>query len=596
MEQPLETANTEKGNTTNTEGTNNSEDVTGMEATAGVGPLSEWAHHLMPMPWDGENAIPSEPGAYAVVSYSTRYAMVHNTTSSGNSGIEEGLQMEDPAQAHQDSGLVQAYPVPHPIATATLQKRQEVEKRHLITKRMLVCLLISMLAGLVAIVSSSITISELFIGDPKRKEHQIIKQTIIDAFGEEYFDNSQKEKALHWLIYDDPRNDVLFVREHTPHQVNLVQRFSMAAIYFQTSVQQPWAYCNPPVGEQSQTCYYRQTQTNKEIMGTRWLARAPECQWMGVSCDARTRAVTEMQLYRNNMAGSIPAEEIAMLTSLTFLQLNVNNFTGALPTRLFDGGKLQSIFLNSNQLTCEIPPQAFLMPSLKELSLHSNQFKGSIASEVGYFKGIFLYLHGNLLTGDIPQQLYGATRLQRLALNDNMLTGTLSSAMSAWTDLTELAIGGNTIDGSIPSEIGLLQSLVQLEVLGSNLGGTIPEELYNCQLLQSLVLSGNQFSGTISTRVGQLKGLAHYEFANNKIRGKLPEELALLPQLVGLETNGNTNLRGSIPKELCSGRHQQLKIVADCTPSVSSGVPGVLCEERCCSICCDTQTNLCLEQ
>ena len=121
---------------------------------------------------------------------------------------------------------------------------------------------------------------------------QVRHELLLDAFGEDYFDNPQKEKALHWMIYEDPRNGLNI--EERGQVTNLIQRFSLVSFYFQTSAQQPWASCNPPAENQLDTCYYGNPP--REIISTRWLTAVHECQWMGVGCTRGTKYVTRLEI------------------------------------------------------------------------------------------------------------------------------------------------------------------------------------------------------------------------------------------------------------------------------------------------------------
>lgn len=130
--------------------------------------------------------------------------------------------------------------------------------------------------------------------DPNEAEHMQIKNTIMDAFGEAYFDNMQKEKALHWIMHEDPRT-VLNTKE-TGQAPKLLQIFLLAFFCFQTSAQGPWTCCNPPLDAQSDTCYFADRSHLREQIDTQWLSAAHECQWIGVPCEGRSRTVTELDI------------------------------------------------------------------------------------------------------------------------------------------------------------------------------------------------------------------------------------------------------------------------------------------------------------
>ena len=114
------------------------------------------------------------------------------------------------------------------------------------------------------------------------------------------------------------------------------------------------------------------------------------------------------------------------------------------------------------------------------------------------------------------------------------------------------------------------------------------------QLLQ-LDLRSNHFLGTISPSVGLLTNLVSLSLADNMLSGVVPKELASLSKLRTLTINGNPNLTGSLPEEVCWGQDGLAQIVADCASSEATGLPpNVVCP--CCTMCCDGATGICQPQ
>lgn len=456
--------------------------------------------------------------------------------------------------------------------------------------------------------------------DPSKELEQTKnRQTIVDAFGEDYFDNPQKEEALQWILYEDPRSSLEHENTHPP---NPVQRFALASMYLQTSANHEWAYCNRPVDNtKTASCVFATDffTRNDESFAMKWLSKEHECDWMGVFCHGENRSVTQLDIRGNNITGQIPASELAQLTGLEKIILSDNNLTGPVPGSMFQdlhqlkrvsfgSNKLTGsippqlslsstlVYINfvNNKLTGSIPPQLFLSSSMSHVILSQNQLTGSIPTEIGLFKGSTLSLHENRLAGPIPEETYNAVKMQSLSFSDNLLTGTLSAAIGSFTELLSFEAEGTSIEGKIPSEIGLL-SMRDLNLKGTNMDGTIPEELYNNKHWQYIRLDSCQLSGTISTRIGQLAQLASFGIANNTLHGTLPTELSSIPHLRFLSLNGNGNLTGSIPENFCSPAKKGLEITADCTPIASTGVPAMFCPKACCSTCCEAETGKCVE-
>ena len=130
--------------------------------------------------------------------------------------------------------------------------------------------------------------------------------------------------------------------------------------------------------------------------------------------------------------------------------------------------------------------------------------------------------------------------------------------------------------------------------------GTLPDELYTgLGLLNHLDAGGCNLSGTISTLVGLLTNLIALGLANNNFRGTIPKEVEALTTLQTVLVNGN-QLSGSVPVSICQNfmdwhpRVLSPQLVADCLPNTQTGIPAVLCDNDCCTSCCD-ETGVCLD-
>lgn len=512
---------------------------------------------------------------------------------------DEVLEMVDLAEQVErlgGPGVAQAWPVIEPVSRAAPYQGYPETHGGIFnpTQGYKKALLVSIVAGFVAILASSVSITMFFPKDPNKARHMKMESTIMDAFGKDYFDNIQKEKALRWILYEDPRNEL----SATDDGSSLIQRFSLVSFYFQTSAHRPWIFCNPPAGLQSETCYHRTDPSQASgARGTRWLTAAHECKWMGVFCAGRNMRVTEVTIANNNVSGTFPGDELAVLTHLEKLDLRKNNLAGSLPASTFKGIPFEWINLGGNKLTGSIPFQIFLLPTITVFDLSQNQITGPIPTQIGLLRGadLFLHLFGNLLTGSIPEQIYKTQTLQDLNLDNNLLTGTLSSSLGLLTRSASFRVAGNPIQGSMPTQIGLTK-FTSLALDGTNMNGTIPEELYQNKDLTYLWWSGCNIAGTISTRVGQLKDLRLFQLANNNLHGTIPKEIASVAKtLESLHLQGNPYLTGSIPDLFCSQLHRGCKVAADCKPIAATGVPSLYCPDQCCSICCDAESKICLE-
>ena len=116
---------------------------------------------------------------------------------------------------------------------------------------------------------------------------------------------------------------------------------------------------------------------------------------------------TELNLYNNNLTGSIPSE-IGNLTRLTYLYLSNNNLTGPIPSEIVNLTNLTYLDLSYNQHTDSIPPEISNLTNLTKLILENNQLTGSIPSEIGNLTNLGrLKLNDNELYGKIPDSICG---------------------------------------------------------------------------------------------------------------------------------------------------------------------------------------------
>ena len=93
--------------------------------------------------------------------------------------------------------------------------------------------------------------------------------------------------AAQWIINDDP---LLMDFDDG----NLSQRYMMAFLYFHwtNNGENPWISCNPPVGEEDDTCtliMFTRLSDDSDVYTpiegkVRWLSGQGVCEWEGVLC------------------------------------------------------------------------------------------------------------------------------------------------------------------------------------------------------------------------------------------------------------------------------------------------------------------------
>lgn len=196
---------------------------------------------------------------------------------------------------------------------------------------------------------------------------------------------------------------------------------------------------------------------------TNWLTDAPLAEWYGVDTDGSGRVVEidlggywdedNRQYIGHGLAGTIPPE-LADLTSLEMLDLDINGLTGTIPPELGNLANLEELHLWRNSLRGVIPPELGGLANLRVLRLGRNLLRGRIPPELGGLGDLeFLNLEHNELTGPIPQELRALASLRQLDVGWNSLSGLIPSWLGELTELWELSLRVNDFTGSIPPEL-----------------------------------------------------------------------------------------------------------------------------------------------
>ncbi|XP_027185080.1 probable LRR receptor-like serine/threonine-protein kinase At3g47570 [Coffea eugenioides] len=282
------------------------------------------------------------------------------------------------------------------------------------------------------------------------------------------------------------------------------------------------------------------------------------------------KKLEELYLGHNYLEGVMP-REIGNWYFLQQLDMESNSLTGSIPIEIFNLSKLSVMSVAQNQLSGNLPSTFDCrLPSLEALYLDINYFSGALPSSISNSSNLRDIEFGlNKFTGPIPTSMGDLRFLERLNLNVNLLVSDSSSpelsfitSLAKCQYLVALSLDGNPLNGIIPDSVSNLStSLEELNAANCKIKGSIPDGIGNLRSLILLDLSNNKLNGSLPATIKDLQKLQYMDLSMNKLISRVP--LHLLCALHNLDTMnlGQNQFMASIPKcfgNLTSLRHLNL--------------------------------------
>jgi hypothetical protein len=182
-----------------------------------------------------------------------------------------------------------------------------------------------------------------------------------------------EDQALNYLIVNDTTFNFSQLLTLNSMMTNMVQfrirqRYALLTLWFQQAfTNTTWANRNG------------------------WLVNANECgnNWYGIRCElinlngtvGMQNVVTAVELFNNNMKGTIPAD-LGLLTALTYFGVGVNVLTGTLPVSIGQWTALTYLAVDSNTLTGTIPASIGNWSQIQFAYFHYNNFAGTMPTGI----------------------------------------------------------------------------------------------------------------------------------------------------------------------------------------------------------------------
>lgn len=217
-----------------------------------------------------------------------------------------------------------------------------------------------------------------------------------------------EEDALRWLLVDNP----LLLVAGSQYDRNTVRtRYPLAVLWF------GWF----------------KGDNRYESLLSKWMTASNACTWNRITCE--NGQVFSLQLGSRLAPRGTISPDIALLSSLSNIDLDSTNMSGGLPSSLQAMTQLTSISI-SNDKTGQKDAYSSGQQQEQQLLL-----RGTIPS-----RRVSLYteLHGNNFSGQIDSSLGMLTQMEYLLLGENGLTGTIPSQWGHnLTALFHLDMAGN---------------------------------------------------------------------------------------------------------------------------------------------------------
>lgn len=286
------------------------------------------------------------------------------------------------------------------------------------------------------------------------------------------------------------------------------------------------------------------------------------------------------------------------MSSLKFLFLANNQFSGSIPSAYGNMQGLQALDLSNNQLTGSIPPSFGQLTNLLWLMIGNNSLTGELPPELGNCSSLlWLNLQNNQLSGPIPRELTNigknATPSFKLNREDDQIVDSggcstlrrwipadyqpfsfvytifnMKKCKSLWDKLLKgygifpvclpesnirvqkisgyIQLSENRFSGEIPLGIGNMDEYSMLHLGGNEFSGTLPDEIGE-MALDVLNVSHNKFFGGVPMLLGNLKCLRNLDLSYNNFSGMFPVSLNNLTDLSSFNVSYNPYITGYIP-------------------------------------------------
>ncbi|XP_059436366.1 uncharacterized protein LOC132169331 [Corylus avellana] len=159
-----------------------------------------------------------------------------------------------------------------------------------------------------------------------------------------------------------------------------------------------------------------------------------------------------LMLSSNNLIGNLP-EELGGLKNLTDFRVNDNNLSGTIPDFIQNWKQLERIEMIASGLKGPIPSSISVLEKLKDLRISDINVTIQAFPELRNMTGLTRIILRNCnISGEIPDYIWRMNHLRILDLSFNKLSGELPTVISTNT-IKFIFLTGNLLSGNVPESI-----------------------------------------------------------------------------------------------------------------------------------------------
>ncbi|CAN1795700.1 Probable LRR receptor-like serine/threonine-protein kinase At1g74360 [Linum perenne] len=260
--------------------------------------------------------------------------------------------------------------------------------------------------------------------------------------------------------------------------------------------------------------------------------------------------IQALDLSFNRLTGSIPSS-LGELKYLLWLMLANNTLSGRIPSELGRCNSLLWLNLSNNRLSGTIPSQLMNIGSNPEPTFRLNRENGRAYTGLGECTGMKRWIPADYNPFRFVYSILNTKSCRSLwdrLFNGNGIFPVCAQGTTVRTFEISgyLQLSGNMISGQVPEEIGRMKNFSMLHLGINNFTGELPLQVQQMPLVV-LNLTRNLFRGIIPSEIGNIKCLQNLDFSFNNFSGIFPTSLNNLTELSKFNISYNPSISGVIP-------------------------------------------------